>query len=202
MKAIAYLGGSLDPIEMQTQKQNIKAFAQSQQMDISRFFALSRHGPKTKRETKLDQLLQLLDQGDILVVSDLADFGHSIGEVLIIVDTLIRQGIRCIAVAQSIDSARSHYHLATQVTLSIFEQLAQMERELISRRTKQGLAKAVAKGKRLGRPKGSFSHSRLDSRRREIKKLLALGVSKASIAKITGVSQSALTYYIKSRKLA
>ena len=58
MKAIAYLGGSLDPIEMQTQKQNILAFAQSQQMDISRFFALSGHGAKTKRQTKLDQLLR------------------------------------------------------------------------------------------------------------------------------------------------
>ena len=202
MKAIAYLGSSLDPIEMQTQKQNILAFAQNQQMDISRFFALSGNGGKTKRETKLDQLFQLLEQGDTLVVSDLADFGHSIGEVLIIVDTLISHGIRCIAVAQKMDSARSHDHLATQVTLSLFEQLAQMERDLISRRTKQGLAKAVAKGKRLGRPKGSFSHSRLDARRREIKKLLALGVSKASIAKITGVSQSAVAYYIKSRKLA
>ena len=61
MKAIAYLGSSLDPIEMQTQKQNILAFAQNQQMDISRFFALSGNGCKTKRETKLDQLFQLLD---------------------------------------------------------------------------------------------------------------------------------------------
>ena len=81
----------------------------------------------------------------------------------IIVDTLISHGIRCITVAQKMDSARSHDHLATQVTLSLFEQLAQMERDLISRRTKQGLAKAVAKGKRLGRPKGS-GKSKLDAK--------------------------------------
>ena len=150
MKAIAYLRVSEDPLQMQTQKQTILAFAQTQPLEISRFIALWGDQRKGKRETKVDHLLQLLDAGDTLVVSQLSDIGHSIGQILIIVDTLIRHGIRFIAVSDTIDSARRHDDLSTQATLSMCQKLAKMERELISRRTKQGLAKAVAKGK-LGR---------------------------------------------------
>jgi DNA invertase Pin-like site-specific DNA recombinase len=202
MKTIADLRVSQDPLDMQAQKQSILTFAQNQSLKVSRFIALSSNWRKGKPKTKGDELLQRLDSGDTLVVSSLSDIGHSIGQILITVDTLIRHGVRFIAVSDSIDSALQHKDLSTQVTVDMCQKLAKMEKELISRRTKQGLAKAVANGKRLGRPKGSLGKSRLDSRRREIKKLLALGVSKASIAKITGVSQSAVSYYIKSRKLA
>ncbi len=201
MKSIAYLRVSSDPIEMQTQKRTILAFANAQQLKISRFIASDSLWRKEKRETKVDRLQKLLDMGDALVVSDLSCMGRSIGEIAIIVDGLITRGIRFIAVNEMMDSALKQ-DSATQIRFSMFSHLAQMEKDLISRRTKEGLAKAVAKGKKLGRPKGSFSPSPLDRRRREIKKFLALGVSKSSIAKITGVNRSTLAYYVKSRKLA
>jgi DNA invertase Pin-like site-specific DNA recombinase len=201
MKTLAYLRMSSDPLEMQTQKQTILAFAQTQQVEIPRFIASNDLWRKEKRDTKVARLLELLQMGDTLVVSDLCCMGRSVGEIVIIVDTLVRRGIRFIAVNERIDTSLTS-GADTPTIGSMFSHLAQIEKELISRRTKEGLAKARAKGKKLGRPKGSFSPSRLDRRRREIKKLLALSVSKASIAKITGVSQSALAHYIKSRKLA
>ena len=73
---------------------------------------------------------------------------------------------------------------------------------MISQRTKEGLAAARAKGKQLGRPKGSIGESKLDDRREEIEHLLELNVSQASIAKITGVNRSTLHRFIRSRKLA
>ena len=202
MKTLAYLRVSDDPLEMLSQKQTILAFAQTQPLEVSRFIAIRSERRNGKQETKVDQLLQLLDYGDTFVVSSLSDIGHTIGQIVTTFDTLICYGIRFIAISDAIDSAQQDDDLSTKATLSICQKLAKMERELISRRTKQGLARAVANGKRLGRPKGSFGKSRLDSRRREIKKLLALGVLKASIAKITGVSQSAVSYYIKFRQLA
>ena len=200
MTTIAYLRMSSNPVEMQTQKRTILAFAKTQPIEIDRFIVSSDLWRKEKRETKTDRLKQLLQTGDTLVVSDLSCMGRSIGEIVIIVDALITRGIRFIAVNETMDSARKQDAL-TQIRFSMFSVLAQIEKDLISHRTKEGLAKAVAKGKKLGRPKGSFSRSRLDRRRNEIKKLLALGVSKASIAKITGVNRSTLVYYIKSRRL-
>jgi DNA-binding CsgD family transcriptional regulator len=56
--------------------------------------------------------------------------------------------------------------------------------------------------KLLGRPKGKLGHSKLDGKEEEIKKLLSLKVSKASIAKITGCTPATLLHFIKTRKLA
>ena len=201
MKTVAIMRMSADPVDMQTQKQTILAFAQTQQVEISRFIASNDLWRKEKRDTKVARLLELLQTGDTLVVSDLSCMGRSVGEIVIIVDTLVRQGIRFIAVNQRIDTSLPST-ADTPIVGSMFGHLAQIEKELISRRTKEGLAKARANGKQLGRTKGRLGHSRLDRRRREIKKLLALEVSKASIAKICGVSRTALRHFIKSRGLA
>ena len=72
---------------------------------------------------------------------------------------------------------------------TLFALFAEVERDLISERTREGLAKARASGRKLGRPKGSLGVSRLDGKEDEIiLHFLQLGVSKTAIAKITGVS--------------
>jgi len=91
--------------------------------------------------------------------------------------------------------------MQTKVMIAMFGLFAEIERDLISERTKQGLAVARAKGKLLGRPKGSLGKSKLDGREEEIKTLLLKTVSKSSIAKIMEISRTALYEFIKSRKL-
>jgi DNA invertase Pin-like site-specific DNA recombinase len=68
-------------------------------------------------------------------------------------------------------------------------------------RTKEGLAAARASGKRLGRPKGKLGQSKLNGKEDDIQRLLTLKVSKASIAKITGVDRSTLYHFMRSRNL-
>ena len=92
--------------------------------------------------------------------------------------------------------------LRTKVMIALFGLFAEVERDLISERTKEGLAAAKAKGKRLGRPKGALGTSRLDGREQDIRALLGKDVSKASIAKILSVSRSALYHFIETRKIA
>jgi DNA invertase Pin-like site-specific DNA recombinase len=72
---------------------------------------------------------------------------------------------------------------------------------LISLRTKEALAAARAAGKRLGRPPERLGHSQLDGKEADIRRLLGLHVSKASIAKITGVDRSTLYHFMRSRHL-
>ena len=85
--------------------------------------------------------------------------------------------------------------------ITMFGLFAEIERDFISERTREGLAAAREKGRILGRPKGSFGPSRLDGKEDEIKMLLRKKVSKSSIAKIMDVSRSAMLHFINSRKL-
>jgi DNA invertase Pin-like site-specific DNA recombinase len=152
-------------------------------------------------ERKVDQLLEELDTGDTLIVSDLSRMGRSVGEIITTVDTLVKKKIRFMAVKEGIRLNGSQ-DMQTKVMVTMFSLFAEIERDLISMRTKEGLAVAKASGKKLGRPKGVLGKSKLDGREEEITRLLTLGVSKASIAKITGVDRSTLYNFIRSRKLA
>ena len=84
--------------------------------------------------------------------------------------------------------------------IALFGLFAEVERDLISERTKEGLAAAKAQGKLLGRPKGALGKSRLDGKEQDIRVLLGKNVSKASIAKILDVSRSAIYHFIETRK--
>jgi len=77
--------------------------------------------------------------------------------------------------------------------IALFGLFAEVERDLISERTREGIASARAKGRLLGRPKGVLGKSRLDGKEEEIRLLLQKQVSKASIAKIVGVTRPPFT---------
>jgi DNA invertase Pin-like site-specific DNA recombinase len=147
-----------------------------------------------------DFLLARLAPGDILIVSELSRLGRSVGEIITTVDTLVKQRIQLLAIKEGI-RLNGLQDLHTRVMVTMFSLFADIERELISLRTREALAAARAAGKRLGRPRGTRGRSKLDGREQEITRLLALDVSKASIAKITGVDRATLYHFIRSRRL-
>ena len=83
----------------------------------------------------------------------------------------------------------------------MFGLLVGIDRELVSIHTKEGITIARDKGKKLGRPKGILGISNLDGRTEEVKRLLALGVSKGAIARIMGVERGTLNHFVMSRGL-
>jgi len=91
--------------------------------------------------------------------------------------------------------------MQTKVVVFMFSLFAELERDLISRRTKQALAVRKADGVILGKPKGTIQKSVLDEHKDQIVEFLNLGVSKSSIAKIFKTSRVNLFNYIRSRKL-
>ena len=92
--------------------------------------------------------------------------------------------------------------MASKVMITMFSLFVEIERDLISERTKEGLKRARAQGKLLGRPKGIPGKSKLDGKEQEIKDLLSKGVTKVNIARICGVGATTMSHFIKSRKLA
>ena len=198
MKAVAYLKTSQDRQEVQEQKLAILEFAHREGITISRLIEMPAAPAIGKR---IEQLFTQVTSGDTLIVSELSRIGRSVGQIVRTVEALIKGKIRFIAVKEGIwlDEERNSQ---TQAMTRIFSLLAETDRELVSKHTKEGLAVASGKGKKLGRPKGSLGRSKLDGQTEEIKRLLALGVSKGSIAKIMGVERGTINHFVKSRGLA
>ena len=116
------------------------------------------------------------------------------------IDELVKRKVRFTAIKEGI-RFEGKQDLQTKVMIALFGLFAEVERDLISERTKEGLAAIRAQGRLLGRPRGLLGRSKLDGKEQEIRMLLEKEVSKASIAKIVGVSRTALRQFIRTRKL-
>lgn len=121
-------------------------------------------------------------------------------EVIKIIYAVIRKQARFTAIKQNF-SLRGNHDLQSKVLLTIFVLLAELERDLISERTRQALASKKARGVKLGRPRGSLGRSKLDSKVAGIPDLLKDKASHAFIARRLGVSRPTLVNYLYSRKI-
>jgi DNA invertase Pin-like site-specific DNA recombinase len=170
-------------------------------MTIDEFFSIQVSSRKTLRQRGVLELLKRLEPEDILLVSELSRLGRSVGQIIQMVDYLVKNRIRLVAIKESIELSGTQ-DIRTKVMVTMFSLFAEIERDLISERTKEGIAAARAKGKVIGRPKGTLGKSMLDGKEVEIRLLLKKEVGITSIAKIMGVSRTALRHFIKTRKLA
>ena len=186
--------------DLATQKLAVLDYARQQHFAIDQFVEVqrsTRHHPVRRR---IDELFSLLKSGDRLVVSELSRLGRSLGQVIHIVDELVQRKIHFVAIKEAI-RFEGKQDLQTKVMIALFGLFAEVERDLISERTKEGLQAAKMRGQLLGRPKGAFGPSKLDGKEVEIQKLLEKKVSKSSIAKIVEVSRTTLLHFIRSRQL-
>ncbi|WP_035275742.1 recombinase family protein, partial [Desulfogranum japonicum] len=125
--------------------------------------------------------------------------GRSVGQIITIMDELIKKKVKVIFIKQGM-TVNGKNDIQSKTMITLFGLFAEIERDLISERTKAGLARAKAEGKLIGRPKG-LGKSRLDGKEDEIKEFLKKGVSVSSISKIFSVSWPCANHFIKSRKL-
>lgn len=200
MAVLAYLRISTGKQELDNQKLAILNYANTHNIKINEFIEVQISTKKSYKDRRIDQVLEKLKKGDTLIISELSRLGRSIGQVIQIVDELINKKIKLIAIKENIIlSGKKNIH--TKVMITMIALFAEIERDLISERTKEALAIAKAKGKILGRPKGQLGKSRLDGKEEEIKILLSKKVTKSSIAKIFDISRTAMCSFIDSRKL-
>ena len=200
MKTIAYLRISTGSQDLATQKLAVLDYARQKRFGIDRFVEAQASSRKGRDQRRIEELLDTLAAGDRLVVSELSRLGHSLGQVIQIVDELVKRKVRFTAIKESIHF-EGKQDLQTKVMIALFGLFAEVERDLISERTKEGLTAARAKGRLLGRPKGSLGTSKLDGKEEQIRMLLEKEVSKRSIAKIVDVSPTTVRHFIRTRKL-
>ena len=200
MKTVAYLRVSTGQQDAGGQRLAILEHARRQGFRIDEFIEAIASTRADAKRRRLDQLMGSLEPGDRLVVSELSRLGRSLGEVVGLLDAIAKASVTFVAVKEKI-RFEGRQDLQTKVITTLFALFAEVERDLISERTREGLARARASGKKLGRPKGSLGVSRLDDREDEIRRFLDLGVPKTSIPRITGVSRPTLYNFIATRGL-
>lgn len=200
-KTIAYLRVSTGKQDVENQELAIHRYADEHGYKVNQWFRLEASSRKSTKERRIDEPLDLLQHGDTLIVSELSRLGRSLSQIVMIIDELLAKGVTFISIKQSmkLNGARD---MTAKVQIAMFGLLAEIERDLISERTKMGLDAAREKGKQLGRPKGSLGASKLDGREAEITELLSKGITKRALARYLGVAAPTLTSFIKSRQLA
>ena len=199
MKTLGYLRVSTEQQELDSQRLALLDYAHKQGLQIDQFIRSQASSRDSRKERQLDQLFEQLEQKDTLIVSELSRLGRSVGQIIQLVDELIQKKINLIAIKENIHLC-GQQDLQSKVMITMFALFAEIERDLLSRRTREGMAAAQAKGVQVGRPKGSRK-SRMDGKEEEVKTLIEKGISKAAIAKLMGVPRSTLCSFISSRKI-
>jgi DNA invertase Pin-like site-specific DNA recombinase len=201
-KILAYLRVSTDKQDLLKQHHEVLEYARRKRIFVDDFIEVQASSRKVAKSRRIEELMERLDAGDTLIVSELTRLGRSLGEIVALVDELVRRKIRFISIKDGIRiEGNGEKDLQTTIQVAMFALFAEVERKLISERTKAGLAAVRAKGKRLGRPKGSLGNSRLDGKEGLILEDLKYGVSKAAIARKHGVSRTTLYSFIRTRDI-
>jgi len=200
MANIAYIRISTPRQDIMTQKLAILEYANREALTVDAFVEVETSSRRDTRTRRIDEILDLVAPGDTLIVSELSRLGRSTVEVLLICEELSRRQTRLVAVRQGLDFARQD--LTTKVMLTVLGLAAELERDFISERTKMGLDRARASGKKIGRPKGATGKSKLDHHKEEVLRLLAAKAPYAVIARLVGCSPATVSRYVATRALA
>jgi DNA invertase Pin-like site-specific DNA recombinase len=122
--------------------------------------------------------------------------------VIALVNDLVQRQIRLVVLKQNLDIQPGQQDMSSKIIITLFSLFAELERDLISLRTKEALAAKKARGMKLGKPKGTVQRSQFDAQRETIEELLGLGLSVRKIAKHLGYANHvALNTYVNKRRL-
>lgn len=199
-QTLAYIRVSEDKQDVKNQRHEILEAARLRDIKINDFVSLTMTSRKTAAERRIDEVLTRLERGDTLIVTELSRLGRNTAEITLLVNALVQRGIRLIALKQQIDL--TDHDMSSKIIVTVFSLLAELERDLISMRTREALTAKKSQGIALGKPKGTIQKSKFDADLPRIKELLGLGLSVRKIAKILNYpNHHSLNTYVQKRGL-
>lgn len=189
-----YIRVSSDKQTTTNQRFEIKVFAKTNGLKVDKWIeeTISSRAPLNKR--KLGALLEKLQADDILIATEISRLGRSLFEIMKILQNALEKNCK-------IWTLKENYRLGSDITSKVmafaFGLSAEIERQLISQRTKASLDKLKAQGKQLGRPLGAKSKSlKLSKNTQKINEFLRNGVSKSEISRKLGVDKVTLKRFL------
>jgi DNA invertase Pin-like site-specific DNA recombinase len=190
-----YIRVSTDKQTVENQRFEINQFCDKNIMVVDMWIEETISGTKIVQERKLGELLKKMRKDDVLICSELSRLGRNLLMIMGILNECMNRAIQVWTIK---DNYRLGSDINSKVLAFAFGLSAEIERSLISQRTKEALARKRAEGVVLGRPKGSKSKvKKLTGKEAEIKALLDKEVSKSAIARILGVHRFTVAEFVK-----
>ncbi|MEI7638176.1 MAG: recombinase family protein [Syntrophus sp. (in: bacteria)] len=196
-KTVSYLRVSTEDQDTEKNKADVLKFANDKDFGRVHFVEEKVSGTKSWKERKIKKVIDELGEGDRLIVPELSRLGRSMLEIMEILALAKEKGI---AIYDIKNGWELNGTIQSKVMALVFSIAAEIERDLISKRTIEGLRVARAKGKLLGRPKGP-GKSKLDKHREEIISFIKTGSTQIYLAKKYGTSQPNLYNWLKKNGL-
>lgn len=192
---VAYLRVSTGAQDLEKNKADILLLANRKALGQVRFIEETVSGRVSWRRRKLATVIEALQAGDTLVVSELSRLGRSMLECMEILSIATQKGVNVHAIKGewALDDS-----MQSKIVAMAFAMATEIERDLISQRTKEALRAKKAAGVRLGRPRGP-GKSKLDAFRPEIEALLANGSTQKFIAQRYNTTAANLHNWMRKR---
>lgn len=191
----AYIRVSTNKQHTDNQISEIKRFCKANKLIVNEWIVEVISGTKSPNKRKLGKLMENVHEGDLIICTELSRLGRSLIMIMNVLQHFLEKKV-------SVWTIKDGYKLGDDIQSKVlafaFGLSAEIERKLISERTKQGLQRAKEKGVRIGRVKGKKNtYYKLSKYDNYIKKQLLKGRSKLSLAKELGVTWKTLNTHLQ-----
>lgn len=195
-----YIRVSTDKQTVENQRYEINQFCEKSGIVVDKWFEETISGSKKLEDRQLGKLLKKMKKEDVLVCSELSRLGRNLLMIMGILNECMNRDIEVWTIK---DNYRLGSDISSKVLAFAFGLSAEIERNLISQRTKEALARKKAEGVILGRPKGSKSaKTKLTGQEKKIRELLDRKVSYSAIGRILGVHRLTVSSFVKNQNVA
>lgn len=192
-----YIRVSTDKQTVENQRYEINNFCGNKTMVVDKWIEETISGAKNVDERKLGKLLKRMKKEDILICSELSRLGRNLLMIMGVLNECMNRDIQVWTIK---DNYRLGSDINSKVLAFAFGLSAEIERNLISQRTKEALARKRAEGVVLGRPKGSkSSKTKLTGQEKKIQELVDKKVSYSAIGRILNVHRLTVSNFVKER---
>lgn len=192
-----YIRVSSDKQTIENQRFEISNFCEKNSLTIDVWVEETISGMTRVDNRKLGKLLKKMKKSDVLICSELSRLGRNLLMIMGVLNECMNRDIQVWTIK---DNYRLGSDISSKVLAFAFGLSAEIERNLISQRTREALARKKAEGVVLGRPKGSKSaKTKLTGQEKRIKELLDKRVSYSAIGRILGVHRLTVSSFVRER---
>ena len=193
-----YIRVSSDKQTVENQRFEINKFCEHEKMEIDGWIEETISGTKAYSKRELGKLLKQVEKDDLIICAELSRLGRNLFMIMEILNICMTKECKVWTIK---DNYRLGEDIQSKVLAFAFGLSAEIERNLISQRTKEALSRKKAEGIILGRPKGKKSAPdkyKLHNKKNLIQELLKANISQRKIAQICNVDRNTLARYIKT----
>jgi len=200
MKVYAYLRVSCDKSTVENQRFEILKYVAEKKIVVDKWIEETQSGTLKASERELGKVISEMKKGDLLLASEVTRIGRSLMDVMSTLNVLMEKECLLYTVKENFELGDN---INSKVMAFAFGLSAEIERSMISSRTKESLQRKKANGEHLGRPYGiRIENKKLSEHESEIKRLISANVSVRSIARIYKVHPLTVKRFINNFRIS